>query len=93
MVKVTSPARGQLNKESDFSLSPCAPENLASRDGFGHPVPYHPAHFSHSNRAESGSSPRDFSRFPRRRPLVIPPSGDSRHYLGTRIAFVFERRI
>ena len=29
------PARGQLKRENDFSLSPFAPENLVSRDGFG----------------------------------------------------------
>ena len=38
----------QQNKEIDFSLSPFAPENLISRDGFGHPVPRKPAHFPHS---------------------------------------------
>ena len=32
--KVANPARGQLNmKKMDFSLSPFAPEDLASRDG------------------------------------------------------------
>ena len=37
--KVANPARGQLNTENVFfSLSPFAPENLASRDGFGSPV-------------------------------------------------------
>ena len=31
-----SPARGQLNRENaHISLSPFAPENLVSRDGFG----------------------------------------------------------
>ena len=33
--KVANPARGQLNKENYFSLSPFAPENLVSRDEFG----------------------------------------------------------
>ena len=37
--KVANPARGQLNRQNDFSLSPFAPENLVSRDGFGSPVP------------------------------------------------------
>ena len=32
--KVANPARGQLNKENKYSLSPFAPENLVSRDGF-----------------------------------------------------------
>ena len=39
------PARGQLNRENDFSpvVSPFAPENMISRDGFGSPVPRQPA--------------------------------------------------
>ena len=40
--KVANPARGQLNKEHEFSLSAFVPENLVSRDGFGRPVPRHP---------------------------------------------------
>ena len=32
--KVANPARGQLNREKKISLSPYAPENLISRDGF-----------------------------------------------------------
>ena len=32
----------------DFSLSPFAPKNLVSRDGFGRPVPRQPAHSPHS---------------------------------------------
>ena len=32
----------------DISLSPFAPENLVSRDGFGRPVPRQPAHSPHS---------------------------------------------
>ena len=37
---VANPARGQLNRENIFLfLSPFAPENLVSRDGFYHPVP------------------------------------------------------
>ena len=31
--KVAKPARGQLNRKMDISLSPVAPENLVSRDG------------------------------------------------------------
>ena len=42
--KVANPARGQLNREMDISLSPFAPENLVSRDGFGRPLPCQPAH-------------------------------------------------
>ena len=36
--KVTNPARGQLKTEKEFSLSPFAPVNLVSQDGFGGPV-------------------------------------------------------
>ena len=32
--KVANPARGQLNREMNISLSSFAPENLASRDRF-----------------------------------------------------------
>ena len=56
--KVANPARGQLNRENEFSLSPFAPENLVSRDGFGSPVPRHPAHLH--IQAESGAYLRKF---------------------------------
>ena len=46
--KVANPARGQLNREIDISLSPFAPENLVSRDGFSRPVPRQPAHYPYS---------------------------------------------
>ena len=46
--KATNPARGQLNSENEFPLSPFAPENLVSQDGFGSPAPRHPAHSLHS---------------------------------------------
>ena len=49
-------------------LSPFAPENLASRDGFGSPVPRQPAHLH--TQAESGAYLRDSSRVPRRRPFI-----------------------
>ena len=52
----------------DISLSPFAPENLVSRDGFGSPVPRQPAHFH--TQAESGAYLRDSSRVPRRRPFI-----------------------
>ena len=43
--KVANPARGQLNRENEYSLSPLAHENLVSRDdGFGRPVMRQPAH-------------------------------------------------
>ena len=35
--KVANHARGQLKKENEYFLSPFAPENLGSRDGFGSP--------------------------------------------------------
>ena len=46
--KVANPARGELNKEINeqtISLSPSAPENFVSRDGFCRPVPRQPAPF------------------------------------------------
>ena len=46
--KVANPARRQLNRENIIPLSPFAPENLVSRDGFGRPVPHQPAHQSFS---------------------------------------------
>ena len=52
--KVVNPARGQLNRENEYSISPLAPENLVSRDGFGSPVPRQPAHLH--TQAETGSS-------------------------------------
>ena len=65
--KVANPARGQLNRENEhFPVSPFAPENLVSRDGFGSPVPRQPAHVH--TQAESGAYLRDSSRVPRRRP-------------------------
>ena len=70
-VKVTNPARGQLNRENNFPLSPCVPEKLVSRDGFSRPVPRRPAHLH--TRAESGAYLRDSSQVPRRRPFMKPP--------------------
>ena len=62
--KVANPARGQLNRENNISLSPYVPENLASRDGFSRPVPRQPAHVH--TQAEAGVYLRDSSRVPRR---------------------------
>ena len=42
--KVANPARGQLNRQINISLSAFAPKNLVSRDGFSRPVPRQPAH-------------------------------------------------
>ena len=66
--KVANPARGQLNRENDISLSPCVPENLVSRDRFSRSVPRQPAHLH--TQAESGAYLRDSSRVPRRRPFM-----------------------
>ena len=52
-----------------FSLSPLAPENLVSRDGFGSPVPRQPTH--RYTQAESGAYLPESSRVPRRRPFII----------------------
>ena len=57
---VANPARGQLNRERNNSLSPCVSENLVSRDGFSRPVPRQPAH--HHTQAESGAYLRNSSR-------------------------------
>ena len=67
-VKVANPARGQLNREKNFSLSPFAPENYISRNGFGSPVPRQPARLQ--TLAESGAYLRDSSQVLRRRPFV-----------------------
>ena len=61
------PTRGQLNREN-ISLSAFAPENLASRDGFGSPAPRQPAHLH--TQAESGAYLQDSSQVPRRRPII-----------------------
>ena len=62
-------------------LSPYAPENLVSRDGFSRPVPRQPAHYLHT-QAECGAYSRDSSGFPRRRLFTYlnrhTPSGQSR---------------
>ena len=68
-------------------MSPFAPENLVSRDGFGIPVPRQPAHLH--TQAESGAYSRDSSRVPRWRPFIYlnrhPPSGQSRVYRVTQL--------
>ena len=52
-------------------LSPFAPENLASRGGFGSPAPRQYAYLH--TQAESGAYLRNSSRFPRRRPFILKP--------------------
>ena len=63
---------GKMN----ISLSPFAPENLVSRDGFGSSVPRQLAHLH--TQAESGAYLRDSSRVPRRCPFIYlkPPYKD-----------------
>ena len=85
--KVANPARGQLNRENEYSLSLFTPHNLVLWDGFGSPVPRQPAHLH--TQAESGAYLRDSSRFPRRRPFIHldrhAPSGQSRVYRVTQL--------
>ena len=68
-------------------LSPFAPENLVSRDGFGSPVRRQPAHLR--TLAESGPYLRDSSHVARRRPFIYlqrqTPSGQSRVYRVTQL--------
>ena len=85
--KAANPARGQLNRENEYSPAPYVPENLVSRDGFSRPVPRQPAHLH--TQAESGAYLRDFSRVPRQRPFIYlnrhTPSGQSRVYRVTQL--------
>ena len=87
--KVDILARGQLNREMNFLLSPYVPESLVSRDGFfSRPVPRQPAHLH--TQAESGANSRGSSCFPRRRPFFYlnhhhTPSGQSRVYRDTQL--------
>ena len=80
--KVANSACSHLNRENQFSLSPFAPENLISRDGFGSSVPRQPAYLH--TQAESGACLRDSSRVPWLRPFIYlnrhTPSGQSRVY-------------
>ena len=71
--KVANPARGQLNRDNNISLSAFAPESLVSRNGFGSPVPRQPVHLH--TRAESDAYLRDSSRVPWRCPFIYfkPP--------------------
>ena len=55
-------------RKINISLFAFAPENLASRNGFGSPVPRHPAHLH--TQVESDAYSRDSYRFPRQRPCI-----------------------
>ena len=68
----------------NIPLSAFVPENLASRDEFGSPVPRQPAHLH--TQAESGAYLRDFSRVPRRRPYMYA-IGSVPSLLGHAIAY------
>ena len=76
-------------EKMNISLSPSAPENLVSRDGFGSPVPRQPAHLH--TQAGSGAYLRDSSRVPQRRPFIYlqPPYaiGSIPSMLGRAIAY------
>ena len=52
-----------------FFLATFAPEDLVSRDGFGHPAP-RASLLILSTQAESDADSRDSSHFPRRRPFI-----------------------
>ena len=58
---VANPARGQLNRGMNISLSAFAPKNLASRYGFSSPIPRQSAHLH--TQAESGAYLRDPPEF------------------------------
>ena len=70
-----------------ISLSPFAPENLVSRDGFGRPAPLQSAHLY--TQAEYGAYLRDSSRVPWLYPFIYlnrhTPSGESRDYRVTHL--------
>ena len=84
--KVTNPARGQLNRENEYSPVR-VPEHLVSRDGFGSLVPRQPAHLR--TQVESGAYLRDPSRVSRRRPYIYlnrhTPSGQFQVYRVTQL--------
>ena len=52
--KVANPARGQLKRENNISLSPFEPDNFISQDEFGRPVPRQPAYYEGSNAEKGG---------------------------------------
>ena len=86
--KVANPAMivVSLKENNNISLSPFAPENLVSRDGFDSPVPCQLA-LLHT-QAESGAYLRDFSRFPRCPFIYLTrhtPSGQFRVYRVTQL--------
>ena len=64
--KVAIPARGELDREMNISLSAFVPEHLISLDEFGSPVPCQSV-LLRTLLAESGAYLRDSSRVPRRR--------------------------
>ena len=85
---VANPARGQLNRENEYSLSPLVPENLVSRDGFSRPVPRQLAHSLYILRLNLVLT-HGSARFPRWRPFNFlnrhTPLGQSRVYRVTQL--------
>ena len=77
----------RTGKKMFFSLSPFAPENLVSRDGFCSPVPRQPAHLH--TQTESGAYLRDPPLVLRWRPFIYiyrhTPSGQSQFYRVTQL--------
>ena len=69
-------------RKNNIPLSPFAPENLVSRDGFGSLVARQPTHLH--TQGESGAYLWDSSRVARRRSFIYlnrhTPSGQSRVY-------------
>ena len=71
--KVANPARGQLNRENEYSPVPVRAREFGLARRVQPPVPRQPAHLH--TQAESGAYLRDSSRVPRRRPFTYlkPP--------------------
>ena len=84
--KVANLARGQLNRDFLFSLSPFAPEKLVSRDGFGRPVPRQPTHSPHSRLNLIGwCLLSGFLPLSATMSIYLSPSGQSRVHQVTRL--------
>ena len=79
-VRLPIPLVFSCTRKINIPLSPCAPENLVSRDGFSPPSRINLLILQ--TQAGSGTYSRDSSRVPRRRPFIYlsrhTPSGQSR---------------
>ena len=84
---VANPARGQLNSENDFSLSPFATDILVSRDGSGHPAPSPVSPLILQTRARYFLLSATASKYCTQYSTVYcqPPSGQSRVYRITQL--------